>query len=104
MIRSIAMVSALLLTGAAVDHSALAQAGAKDPLQEICSGFLAQGGGSVTGDHAKLCSCLVGETQKQLTRQEMEAYNKAATTGQPPPPAIMEKVIGVATLCLTQSR
>ena len=104
MIRSFVMVSALLLSGAAFDRTAFAQAGAKDPLQEICSSFLAQGGGSVSGDHAKLCSCLVGETQKQLTRQEMEAYNKAATTGQPPPPAVMDKVIGVATLCLTQSR
>jgi hypothetical protein len=34
----------------------------------------------------------------------MEIYNKAATSGQQPPSAIMEKVVGIATMCLTPSR
>ncbi|MBY0510129.1 MAG: hypothetical protein K2P94_08230, partial [Rhodospirillaceae bacterium] len=58
-----------------------------DPLKEICTGFLEQGGAGVSGDRNKLCTCLVRETQGQLTRQEMEVYSKAAETGQPPPPA-----------------
>ncbi len=77
---------------------------AKDPLQEICTGFLAQSGAGVSGDRQKLCSCLVTETQKQLTRQEMELYHQAMTSGGQPPPAIMEKVVDVATVCLTQAR
>lgn len=97
MTRFIFVLSALFIAGAA-------SAQTKDPLQEICTGFLTQGGAGVGGDHARLCTCLVGETQKQLTRQEMEIYNKAATTGQEPPPAIMKKVLGIATLCLTQAR
>lgn len=72
-----------------------------DPLQDICTGFLEQGGQGISGDRNKLCSCLVRETKARLTPQEMEIYNKAGTTGQPPPPAIMEKVIGIATACLT---
>ena len=75
-----------------------------DPLQEICTGFLAQSGAGVGGDHARLCTCLVGETQKQLTRQEMEIDNKATSSGTEPPAAIMQKVVGIATMCLTQSR
>lgn len=99
MVKSIAVLWALLAGGAAY-----AQTAAQDPLKEICSGFLAQGAGTVGGDHERLCTCLVRETQKRLTRQEMEIYNKAATSGEPPPPAIMEKVVGIATVCLTQSR
>jgi hypothetical protein len=97
MIRSIVLLSALLVSGGAY-------AQANDPLKEICTNFLAQGAGSVGGDHQRLCKCLVGETQKRLTRQEMEIYNKAATSGQQPPAAIMDKVVGIATVCLTQSR
>lgn len=85
--------------------SAFAQAPAttpSDPLRDICTGFLAQSGAGISGDQAKLCACLVGETQKQLTRAEMEAYNKASASGAQPPPAIMRKVMGIATLCLTQ--
>ncbi|MCC6912975.1 MAG: hypothetical protein IT566_04680 [Rhodospirillaceae bacterium] len=77
---------------------------AKDPLQEICTGFLAQSGAGVSGDRQKLCSCLVAETQKRLTRKEMEIYHQAMASGGEPPPAIMEKVVGVATVCLTQAR
>lgn len=84
--------------------SAFAQAPPGDPLKEICTGFLAQSGAGIAGDQAKLCTCLVDETQKRLTREEMEIYNRATTTGAQPPPAIMEKVVGIATACLTQAR
>jgi hypothetical protein len=97
------MTKTLMFLTLLASGSAFAQA-AKDPLQEICTGFLAQSGAGVSGDQQKLCSCLVAETQKQLTRQEMEIYHKAMTSGGQPPPAIMEKVVGVATVCLTQAR
>ena len=94
----------LIFVLAALLVASTASAQTQDPLQEICTGFLNQGGASVGGDHARLCTCLVGETQKRLTRQEMEIYNKAATTGQEPPPEIMQKLVAIATLCLTQAR
>ena len=78
--------------------------GAGDPLKEICTGFLEQGGQGVSGDRNKLCTCLVRETQSGLTRQEMALYSKAAETGQAPPPAIMEKVLNIATTCLTAAQ
>jgi len=97
------MTKTLVFLALFASGSAFAQV-AKDPLQEICTGFLAQSGAGVAGDQQKLCSCLVTETQKQLTRQEMEIYHQAMTSGGQPPPAIMEKVVGVATVCLTQAR
>ncbi|MGE3474285.1 MAG: hypothetical protein AB7H70_00615 [Rhodospirillaceae bacterium] len=97
------MSKTLLFLALLVGGGAAAQV-AKDPLQEICTGFLAQSGAGVSGDQQKLCSCLVAETQKQLTRQEMEIYHQAMTSGGQPPPAVMEKVVGVATVCLTQAR
>jgi hypothetical protein len=75
-----------------------------DPLKEICTGFLEQGGAGVSGDRNKLCTCLVRETQAGLTPQEMAIYSKAAETGQAPPPAIMNKVMNIATTCLTAAR
>ncbi len=75
-----------------------------DPLKEICTGFLEQGGAGVSGDRNKLCTCLVRETQARLTQQEMVLYSKAAETGQAPPPAIMNKVVDIATMCLTSGR
>lgn len=72
-----------------------------DPLQDICTGFMEQSGQGVSGDRNKLCSCLVRETKARLTPREMEIYSKAGETGQAPPPAVMEKVIAVATACLT---
>jgi hypothetical protein len=78
--------------------------GSGDPLQDICTGFMEQGGQAVSGDRNKLCACLVNETKARLTLKEMEIYAKAGETGQPPPPAIMEKVIGIATVCLTTAR
>ena len=75
--------------------------GSGDPLQEICTGFMEQSRQGVSGDRNKLCACLVRETKARLTVREMEIYSKAGETGQSPPPAIMEKVLGVATTCLT---
>jgi hypothetical protein len=97
MIRNVVVLFALLASSAAFAQT-------RDPLQEICTGFLSQGGSSVAGDHARLCTCLVGETQKRLTRQEMEIYHQATSSGQEPPPAIMQKVVAIATMCLTDSR
>lgn len=74
-----------------------------DPLMEICSGFLQQGQG-VSGDQAKLCTCLVRETKGRLTQAELQAYNQATASGQQPPPAVMQKVIGIATACLTEAQ
>ncbi len=60
-----------------------------------------QSGQSVAGDRNKLCGCLVQETQSRLTKEEMQTYARAAETGQAPPPAVMEKIMGIATTCLT---
>jgi hypothetical protein len=78
--------------------------GSGNPLQDICTGFLDQSGQGVSGDRNVLCTCLVRETKARLTVDEMKLYSRAGETGQSPPPAIMEKVIGIATLCLTSSR
>ncbi len=75
--------------------------GSGDPLQDICTGFMEQSGQGVSGDRNKLCSCLVRETKARLTAREMEIYQKAGETGQAPPPAVMDKVVAIATTCLT---
>ncbi len=74
-----------------------------DPLQEICAGFLQQSGQGVSGDRNRLCACLSRETKSRLTEPEMRAYSRAAETGQPPPEAVMQKVMGIATTCLTEA-
>ena len=74
-----------------------------DPLMEICSSFLDQTGQGISGDRNNLCTCLVRETQARLTRQEMEIYSAAGQSGKQVPNAIMQKVIGIATLCLQQA-
>lgn len=74
-----------------------------DPLQEICQGFLAQSGQGISGDRNRLCTCLARETKGRLTEPEMRAYARAAETGQPPPDAVMQKVLGIATTCLTEA-
>ena len=97
------LLAALFLTSL-IAAPALAQTAPKaaaNPLQQICTGFLAESGQGVSGDANKLCTCLVRETQSRLTTAEMEAYSKAAQDGQQPPQAVMEKVIGIATACLT---
>jgi hypothetical protein len=92
-------IASLILTASASAQQLPKTSG--DPLQDICTGFMEQSGQAVSGDRNKLCSCLVRETKARLTPKEMEAYNKASETGQPPPPAIMQKVIDVATVCLS---
>jgi hypothetical protein len=74
-----------------------------DPLQDICTGFMEQSGQGVSGDRNKLCTCLVRETKSRLTPQEMKAYSEAGQAGRAPPDAIMQKVMGIATACLTES-
>ena len=76
---------------------------ANDPLMEICSSFLEQSGQGISGDRNNLCTCLVRETQARLTRQEMQVYNDAGRTGKQVPDAIMQKIVGIAALCLQQS-
>lgn len=75
-----------------------------DPLQDICTSFLEQSGQGISGNRNKLCTCLVRETQARLTTKEMEIYSKMGETGEQPPPALMEKIIGVATACLTEAQ
>jgi hypothetical protein len=75
-----------------------------DPLQAICTGFLEQGGQGVSGDKNKLCSCLARETKSRLTPQEMKIYADATKNGGAPPDALMQKVMGIATTCLTEAR
>ena len=99
--KSILILSVLAMTALpALAQQSLPQ-GSSDPMQSLCSGFLEQSGQGVSGDHNKLCACLVRETKARLTPQEMQAYNKASETGQTPPPAVMDKVIAVATTCLS---
>lgn len=102
MIRSILLVAALMTCASAYAQTLPKTSG--DPLQEICTSFLAQSGAGIAGNHTRLCTCLVTETQKRLTREEMVAYDKANQTGQQPPPEVMQKVMGIATTCLTQAR
>lgn len=100
MLRSCIVATAVLMGASAVAQ--IPSGG--DPLKEICTGFLQQGGAGIAGDHERLCTCLVTETQRQLTREEMVAYSRATETGQQPPPAVMQKVLGIATTCLTQAK
>lgn len=74
-----------------------------DPLSEICTGFLQQSGQGVSGDRNRLCTCLVRETKTRLSAAEMKAYAQASETGQPPPDAVMQKVVAIATACLTEA-
>lgn len=93
---------AAFMTSAAYAQQSLPKTSG-DPLLEICTGFLQQGQ-TVSGDQAKLCTCLVRETKGRLSEAEMKAYNQATSTGQAPPPAVLDKVIGIATACLTEAQ
>jgi hypothetical protein len=99
--RPIAIV--LVVLAAAPGAAQTPPKGGGDPLRDICTSFLDQSGQGVAGDRNRLCTCLVRETKGRLTPQEMQAYNKAAQAGQAPPPAVMEKVVGIATKCLTEA-
>ena len=70
----------------------------------ICSGVLAQGAGGVSGDHDKLCACLVRETSTKLTTAEMSAYSEASLNNAAPPSAVMDKVMAIATRCLSAAQ
>ena len=75
-----------------------------DPLQEICSGFLEQNSLKVGGDMAKLCTCLVREVKGQLSRTEMETYDKLNAAAKPLPAALQNKVTNIAVQCLTAAQ
>lgn len=105
--RGLALLAAALLATAPAAVPTAAQAlpgGSGDPLKDICTGFLQQSGAGVSGDRGVLCACLVAETQKRLTHEEMVAYAGAAETGAPPPPAVMRKVLGIASACLARAK
>jgi hypothetical protein len=99
--KSILIVSLLAMTIVPAFAQQSPSQAPNDPLQSLCSGFLEQSGQSVSGNANKLCACLVRETKARLTPQEMAVYSRASETGQTPPPSVMEKVIAVATTCLT---
>jgi hypothetical protein len=75
-----------------------------DPNAAICAGLLAEAPGGVSGDHTKLCACLVRETPKQLTQADMLAYAQASAESKAPPDAVMAKVMAVATQCLQEAQ
>jgi hypothetical protein len=75
-----------------------------DPLEEICSGFLEQNGLKVSGDMGRLCGCLVREVKGQLSRAEMENYDRLNAAGRPLPPALQNKISGIAVQCLTAAK
>ncbi len=99
--KLISIVSLLAMTAAPAFAQQSVPQAQVDPLQSLCSGFIEQSGQHVSGDAAKLCTCLVRETKARLTPQEMADYSKASESGGTPPPAVMEKVIAVATACLS---
>jgi hypothetical protein len=75
-----------------------------DPLEEICSGFLEQNSLKVGGDMAKLCTCLVREVKGQLSRTEMETYDRLNAAAKPLPNALQNKVTNIALQCLTAAQ
>jgi hypothetical protein len=89
------------LLGAVYGAPAAAQT---DPLTQLCQNFIAQSGTPMTGNSNSLCTCLVGEIQKQLTMTEMQAYQAAAAAGQELAPALQGKVTAIAVHCLSASR
>jgi hypothetical protein len=74
-----------------------------DPSMSLCSGLLTESGVGMTGKD-KLCSCLISQVTSQLTADEMTAYAQANMNSQSPPQTVMDKVMGIATRCLSQSR
>lgn len=73
-------------------------------LAAICSGLLQQAPGGVSGDHAKLCSCLTTQTMSGLTQAEMMAYAQSTVENKAPPEAVMSKIVAIATSCLQQAQ
>ncbi|MBL8628843.1 MAG: hypothetical protein JNM81_04400 [Rhodospirillaceae bacterium] len=98
-----------LLIAAAVLASSVASAqtlpkSSGDPLVEICSGFLEQNRLTVGGDMALLCNCLVREVKAKLSSAEMETYDKYNAAAKPLPPALQNKISGIAVQCLSEAQ
>ena len=94
-----------LLAAVAADAQTKPPAGSDAAsLTAMCSGFLEQGAGAVSGDHAKLCACLVRETPAKLSFPEMQAYAEATINNRAPPDAVMQKMTAIASLCLRESQ
>lgn len=99
------LIAALLFFGSACfAHAQTVPKTSGDPLEEICSGFLQQNNLTISGSAARLCTCLVREVKGKLSRSEMEAYDRANANAQPLPPALQEKITGIAVQCLTEAR
>jgi hypothetical protein len=94
---------ALLFAVVLLTNSAWAQTAA-DPLQEICAGFLEQNSLSISGDAQRLCTCLVREVQAKLSRGEMETYDSYNAAAKPLPPALQNKISGIAVQCLGEAK
>jgi hypothetical protein len=77
---------------------------AADPLTEICAGFLDQNSLKVGGSADKLCGCLVREVTGQLSRSEMETYERFNAAARPLPSALQAKISGIAVQCLNEAR
>ena len=102
---------ALFITVACLLTATLAEAQTKPPsasdaasLTATCSGFLEQGAGAVSGNHAKLCACLVRETPAKLSLPEMQAYAEATINNRQPPDAVVQKMTAIATQCLREAQ
>jgi hypothetical protein len=78
--------------------------GNHNELVQICSGFLEQSAGGVSGDKAALCNCLATETASRLSMPEMQAYAQATVESKAPPDAVMKKMEAIAVTCLTQAQ
>ncbi len=100
--RVLLFITAVLLNSTA--HAQTLPKTSGDPLMEICSGFLEQNRLTVSGNAGKLCGCLVREVQSKLNRAEMEAYDAATAAAKPLPPALQNKISGIATQCLTEAQ
>lgn len=94
---------ALLLCAGAAQGQTLPQSSG-DPLHDICSGFLDQNSLAVSGDAKRLCTCLVREVKGQLTRGEMELYDKLNAAAKPLPTSLQNKISGIAVQCLTEAQ
>jgi hypothetical protein len=99
--KSAAFIVMLLVVSLPASAQQGVPGGSGNPLQNICTSFMEQSGQGVSGDRNKLCTCLVQQTQSRLSKEEMQIYARAAEAGQAPPPAVMEKIVGIATTCLT---
>jgi len=100
--RSVIAVAVMLCASAAFAQTAPKTSG--DPLEEICSGFLEQNSLQIGGSAQKLCTCLVREVKGKLSRAEMETYDRANAAAKPLPPALQDKISGIAVQCLTEAR